>query len=248
MPASLIGVGVGPGDPELVTLRALRVLREADCVYAPVVNLAVEGRAESIVRQAAPEVSVRRVCFVMERDSQARSAAITAAAERLITDLDKNHQVAFITLGDPSIYSTFGDIVNQVRKARPQVPIEWVPGIMAFQELAGRTATVVVDGAESLRLVTGLEGMTKIEAALSDPTSAVVVYKAGHVLGPLAEHLGASERLDGAVVGELLGLDDESIGSLSAAAQAGSSYLATVLIPPSPRATPNTPSPDTRLS
>lgn len=232
MPASLIGVGVGPGDPELVTLRALRALREADRVFAPVIDPSVEGRAESVVRQVAPEVKVTRVSFVMRRDGKARSAAISAAANAIIDELDRGQRVAFITLGDPSIYSTLSDIVAGVRIARPQVPIEWVPGIMAFQELAARSATVVVDGNDPLHLVTGLDGMANIETALAEPTAAVVVYKAGKVLTPLAEHLMAAGRLEGAVLGELLGLEGERIGPLSNGTSQDSSYLATVIVPP----------------
>lgn len=232
MPASLIGVGVGPGDPELVTLRALRALREADRVFAPVSDPAIEGRAESIVRHVAPEVEVTRVPFVMERDTDARIAAIDAAAAEIIGELDADRRVAFITLGDPNIYSTVTDVVAAVRANRPQVPIEWVPGIMAFQELAARSGTVVVDGNDTLTLVTGLEGTSTIDAALAEAGGAVVVYKGGHLLPALAMRLEAIGRLEGAVVGELLGLEGERVGDLAARSHDGASYLATVIVPP----------------
>ncbi len=232
MPASLIGVGVGPGDPELVTLRALRALREADRVFAPVSDPAIEGRAESIVRHVAPEVAVTRVAFVMERDTDARIAAINAAAAGIIGELDADRRVAFITLGDPNIYSTVTDVVAAVRANRPQVPIEWVPGIMAFQELAARSGTVIVDGSDTLTLVTGLDGTATIDAALTDPTAAVVVYKGGRLLSTLAKRLEAVGRLEGAVVGELLGLEGERIGAVADRTHDGASYLATVIVPP----------------
>ncbi len=232
MPASLIGVGVGPGDPELVTLRALRAVREADSVFAPASDPAVEGRAESIVRRIAPEVGITRVTFVMERDTEARRRAIDAAAAAIIDQLDADRQVAFITLGDPNIYSTFSDIVGAVRATRPQVPIGCVPGIMAFQELAARSGTVVADGAETVTLLTGLDGTATIDAALGEASGTVVVYKGGHLLGALAERLEVVGRLDDAVVGELLGLDGERIGPLSDRLPDGASYLATVIVPP----------------
>ncbi|MGK2958812.1 MAG: precorrin-2 C(20)-methyltransferase [Acidimicrobiales bacterium] len=232
MSALLIGIGVGPGDPELVTLRALRALREADRVFAPVSDINVEGRAESIVRSVAPEVEVTRVAFVMERDTDARNAAINAAAATIINELDANKQVAFITLGDPNIYSTVTDVVAAVRDARPQVPIGLVPGIMAFQELAARSGTVVVDGNDTLTLVTGLDGTATIDTALSEPTSAVVVYKGGHLLPSLAKRLEAAGRLDGTVVGELLGLEGERISAIGDRSDGTASYLATVIVPP----------------
>ncbi len=232
MPTALIGIGVGPGDPELVTLRALRALKEADLVFAPVSDLNIEGRAESIVRHVAPEVEITRLAFVMERNTDARDGAIATAGAAIIKELDADKRVAFITLGDPNIYSTMTDIVTTVQTSRPQVPIELIPGIMAFQELAARSNTVVVDGNDTLTLITGLDGAATIDAALGETNSAVVIYKGGHLLPTLAKRLEAVGRLEGAVVGELLGLEGEYIGPISERADVGASYLATVIVPP----------------
>ena len=68
MAPALVGVGVGPGDPEHVTLEALRALHEADRVFVPSLALDVVGRAESIVREAAPDVQVDRLVITMRRD------------------------------------------------------------------------------------------------------------------------------------------------------------------------------------
>lgn len=232
MAAALIGVGVGPGDPELMTLRALRALREADRVFAPVSDAEEEGRAESIVRRAAPDVAVERLVFVMARDGAARQAAIDAAVATLVARLDDGERVAFITLGDPNVYSTVSSVVGSVRRLRPDVPVETVPGIMAFQDLAARSGTVVVDGAEELTLATALDGAAGLGTALADPGTAVVVYKGGRHLPELATQLTATGRLDGAVVGELLGLEGESVSRLADRAMSPGSYLATVIVPP----------------
>lgn len=232
MAAALIGVGVGPGDPELMTLQALRALREADRVFAPVSDAEEEGRAESIVRRAAPDVVVERVVFVMARDSAARDAAIVAAVDTLVTHLDRGEKVAFITLGDPNIYSTVSSVVGAVRRLRPDVPVRTVPGIMAFQDLAARSGTVVVDGAEELTLVTALDGAVGLDAALADPDAAVVVYKGGRHLPALSRRLEAAGRLEGAVVGELLGLEGERVSAVADRTGDDVSYLATVIVPP----------------
>jgi precorrin-2/cobalt-factor-2 C20-methyltransferase len=231
MAAALIGVGVGPGDPELLTLRALRVLRQADRVFAPVSDPEVEGRAESVVRRAAPEVEVERLAFVMARQGADRDAGI-AAAGRLVEHLDAGERVAFVTLGDPNLYSTVSSVVATVRALRPAVPVETVPGIMAFQDLAARAGTVVADGAEVLTVVTGLDGTAAFDDALADPTAGVVVYKGGHHLPELADRLRRAGRLDGAVVGELLGLDGERVCPVAERAGERASYLATVVVPP----------------
>ena len=168
----LVGVGMGPGDPGLLTTRAVAALRAADRVLAPTTSPAAVGRAEAIVREAVPEVSVERVVFVMETDGAARAAALGAAADRVVELLDVGQRVAFVTLGDPNVYSTFASVAALVRERRPSVPIESIPGIMAFQDLAARSGTVLVDGDERLVLVPAHrgDGAAAVAAAAADST------------------------------------------------------------------------------
>ncbi len=231
---ALVGVGVGPGDPGLVTRRAVEVLRDADRVVAPSTSAMAVGRAEAIVRDVAPDVAVERVPFVMEVASQARDAALSDAAAVLVAHLDAGERVAFVTLGDPSVYSTFSSLAGSVRRLRPAVPVEVVPGIMAFQDLAARTGTTVVDGTEHLVLVPAHAGAadTALEAAAADPSAAVVVYKGGARIGAVAATLAGHDRLDGAVMGELLGLPGGRVAPLAEVADRPASYLATLIVPP----------------
>jgi precorrin-2/cobalt-factor-2 C20-methyltransferase len=231
---ALVGVGVGPGDPGLVTRRAVEVLRDADRVVAPSTSAQAVGRAEAIVREVAPDVTVERVAFVMEVGTEARAAALEAAADALVAHLDAGERVAFVTLGDPNVYSTFSPLGDAVRRRRPAVPVEVVPGIMAFQDLAARTGTTVVDGTEHLVLVPAhaeAAGAT-LEAAAADPGAAVVVYKGGAQIGAVAATLAGHQRLEGAVMGELLGLPGGRVAPLAEAADRPASYLATMIVPP----------------
>src|SRR5207302_6459523 len=155
-----------------------------------------------------------------------------AAAQALLPWLDDGEQVAFVTLGDPNIYSTFSSLTAAVRCLRPAVDIGTVPGIMAFQALAAEAGAVLLDGTESLSLVTALDGPEALDAAIDDPTRAVVVYKGGRHVPEIAASLLRAGRLDGAVMGELLGLPGERIGPLAQLATGPATYLATVIVPP----------------
>ncbi|MDA8148500.1 MAG: precorrin-2 C(20)-methyltransferase [Actinomycetota bacterium] len=243
-PGTLVGVGVGPGDPELVTRLAIRRLEEADRVVAPTTAPDAVGRAEAIVRQVLPRVRIDRVHFDMTADDRpggraARSASHAAAARSLAPWLRAGETVAFVTLGDPNIYSTFPSLAAAAAELVGGLSVQTVPGIMAFQALAACSATVLLDGTESLALVTALDGTAHVAEALGDPDRAVVVYKGGRHLPEVTSLLADHGRLDGAVFGELLGLPGERIMPVAAAGVQPATYLATVIVPPSSRAPAN---------
>ena len=221
-------MGVGPGDPELMTVRAVRAVQEADRVLAPSSAVDAVGRAESIIRQACPGVRVERLAFDMGRADE----SVTAAASTIVAGLDAGQCLAFVTLGDPNVYSTFSAVAAVVRSRRPNATVETVPGVMAFQDLAARAGTVVLQGTERLAVLTALDGLDALDTALDDPSQAVVVYKGGRHLPEVAKRVAAAGRLDGAVVGELLGLPGQRVAAVSDAADAPAAYLATVIVPP----------------
>jgi len=231
VPRRFVGIGVGPGEADLVTVRAVAALRRADRVVAPATAIDAVGRAEAIVRQAVPGLRVERIPFAMAPGRAERDRSVEEAAEVLAAYLASGEEVAFVTLGDPLMYSTFTSVADAVVRRRSATIVDRVPGIMAFQALAARTGTTVTDERQRLVVRTALDG-EDIGADLSDPVVTVVLYKGGRRLPDLAKAAAAAGRLPGAVAGELLGMPGERIGALSdLAADGPASYLATVIVP-----------------
>jgi len=235
-PGHLVGIGVGPGAADLLTSRALDALRRASVVVAPTTDDTATGRAEAIVREAAPGVVVERLVFAMTPDQEQRWAALTTAAERVVELLDAGEEVAFITLGDPNLYSTFSSIAELVTERRAHTLIETVPGVMAFQELAARSGTVLADDQQSLMILPANEARMSAEespvtTALHDAACTVILYKGGRQVARLAERLEEGARLDKAVMGELLGLPGERIAPLHEVASQPATYLSAVIVP-----------------
>jgi precorrin-2/cobalt-factor-2 C20-methyltransferase len=236
VPGRLVGVGVGPGPADLLTTRALRALRRAGVVVAPCTDATATGRAEAIVREAAPDVVVERLPFAMERDPAARAAALTAAADRVVELLDAGGEVAFVTLGDPNLYSTFSSVADGVAHRRPGTPIVTVPGVMAFQELASRAGTVLADDQQSFLVLPANEEPVSaaggaLAAALTDSSCTVVIYKGGRQVAAVTDRLREAARLEGSVIGELLGMPGERVASLAEVAGRPASYLSAVIAP-----------------
>ncbi len=229
----LVGVGVGPGDPELVTVKGVRVLREADLVVVPVMDAQEQGRAEATVRAHVDHDRVQRLVFALDDrggPTAERLSAWEAAADAVAAHLrEHGGTVAFATIGDPNVYSTFTYLADAVCERVPSVEVETVPGITAMQDLAARSGTVLCEGTESLALLPLTAGVEAFEEALMHFDS-VVAYKGGRQMPAVLDVLRRHDRLEGAVYGAALGLPDQQVGA-AAAAPANAPYLSTVLVP-----------------
>ena len=238
MTPELVGIGVGPGDPDLLTVAAVREFTAAGRVFVPVLASDVAGRAEAVVRAHLTHDRLERLVFALNDDvtgSQRRRHQLwDAAATRVVHYLREHGGTAvFATLGDPSVYSTFGYLARTVRELLPGVRIRTIPGITAMQAAASAMGVTLVEGIESLTLVSLSRGLRTLDEALdaaSRRNSTVVAYKGGSRLVQVREWVESAGALDRAWCAEHLGTPDERITRLRETDTAA--YLSTIVVLP----------------
>jgi precorrin-2/cobalt-factor-2 C20-methyltransferase len=228
MSGRLVGIGVGPGDPELLTIKGLRALREADEVFVPVGDTGEVGRAEATVREYLDEGRIRRLLFALSDDAEARERNWTNAAREVGDALRENKTCAFATIGDPNVYSTFTYLARTVRETISEVEVETVPGITAMQDLASRSGRCCSKATSGWRCCLSRRGRGPLREALA-VFETVVCYKGGSRLGEVLDAAEEAGRLEGAVYGARLGIEGEEV--LPAAEMVGreGTYLSTVI-------------------
>jgi precorrin-2/cobalt-factor-2 C20-methyltransferase len=230
MSGVLIGVGVGPGDPELLTLKAVRALRAADRVFVPVTDTGETGRAEQVIAAHVDAHRVERLMFAMA-DAAARAGNWDRAGEAIASVVRAGRTAAFATIGDPNIYSTFTYVAQTVRALVGDVRVQTVPGITAMQDLAARSGTVLCEGTERLALFPFTAGEERLREALS-VFDTVVCYKGGRRLPDVLGAVRDAGRLGDAVYGARLGLDGEEVRpAADVGADETGPYMSTVIVP-----------------
>ena len=182
----LYGVGVGPGAPDLLTLRAVRVLGEVDVILAAASPRNDFSAALDTARpHLRADVRVLRLEFPMTRDRSVLREAWRVAAQT--------------TIGDPLVYSTFGYLMRTLGECAPHLAVEVIPGITSFQAAAARTRTVLCENGETLRIIPGINSRESLEESLQQSDTAVIL-KAYRNLPAIAEALGATNRLESCVL------------------------------------------------
>ena len=211
MPGKLYGVGVGPGDPELLTLRALRVLEEVDTLIAP--DSGRHGIALEIVRKATRrEHRVLRLSFPMTKEREVLEEAWRRATEQVYRALSRG-DAAFITLGDPMFYSTFSYVLEGIRERYPEVEVEVVPGVSSLSACAASLGVPLVSGGERLAVVPAAYGIEELES-LARSFDTVVLMKVSRRFDEIAEKIARAGLEHKATVAVRCGSRGFTSGSL----------------------------------
>jgi precorrin-2/cobalt-factor-2 C20-methyltransferase len=230
VPACISIVGVGPGDPELLTLRAVRVLQRCDLILHPGPRDRAGFAIEVVSSFLRPEQRVRGMALAMRRGRDDGSVGYDRVVGALVDEARSGRPAAFLTEGDPMLFGTGSYVSERLRELAPEFPVEVVPGVSALGAAAARVGWPLAQKEEILTVCPATYHAEEIGAIL-DRGGPVCWLKAADILPRLVDALRLRSRLDHAVLVERVGRPDERIfRDLTAAQGADLSYFSLVLV------------------
>ncbi len=229
MAGKLYGIGVGPGDPGLLTLRAKEILDGCGVIAYPVRKLGEGSTAFDIIKQVVDvsEKSVEEFLFDMNPDDAVRERCREEAMAKMCKLLDNGEDIAMVTLGDVGVYSTYMYINNEIESRGYETEV--VPGIPSFCHGAALAGEPLMIGNEGLAIVpVAKENSRLLRNALENFDNVVVMkaFKSMREIASMMDELGIPR--DGATVVSNVGLDGEYIGPMDVERSYG--YFTTVII------------------
>ncbi|QHI71522.1 precorrin-2 C(20)-methyltransferase [Aminipila terrae] len=225
--AKLYGLGVGPGDPELMTLKAVRLIEECDIIAVPKSGQSINV-AYTIAKGAIPDLDKK--CIVeldmpMTRDKEKLKASHDAAAEQVKKWIDEGKNVVFLTLGDPTIYSTYAYVHNRVRDAGYETEI--VPGIPSFCAVSARLNDSLTEAEEELHIIPASYDGTE-EALHMKGTK--VLMKSGKSIGKLKEYINSIDNPPSVKMVERCGMEGERVFTNIDEIDENASYFSVLIV------------------
>ena len=226
MRGKLYSVGIGPGDPELLTLKAVRLLKECDVVALPKGDGDIMT-AKNIVNQVVniDEKEQLIVYMPMTKDKEALAKAHQEGADAIIKLLDEGKNVVFITLGCPTVYATCIYVHKLVLKAGYEA--ELVAGVTSFCAVAARLNVSLCEKAEPLII---LPGSYKESSKFLDAPGNKVLMKSASQIAAVRDELKERRLLTHAAMVERCGLPGEQVYRDLNAIDEKSSYFSIILV------------------
>jgi precorrin-2/cobalt-factor-2 C20-methyltransferase len=224
----LYGVGVGPGDLELITLKAVRILKDADLIFTAVSrqsDRSVSGR----VVDSLDGITAERMelVFAMTKSWDDRMTLIKKNAQIILCKLEQGKNCAFTTIGDPLTYSTYGYLMKELQQLAPDIEIITIPGVNSWSALAAASNTILVEDKERLCIVPSYSPVAEKEALKHAET--VVFLKTYNSRNNILDNLDNIEN--NILYGSNLGLDEQFISNdIEQVRQRGKEYLSMLIV------------------
>ncbi|MBI5075191.1 MAG: precorrin-2 C(20)-methyltransferase [Nitrospirae bacterium] len=216
MPGKLTVIGVGPGDPELLTLKGLRILKAATCIFVPkgreegsslalsIISSLLDLSGKEVIEAYFPMRKTRGSAEQGDLDAQWQKTV-----ENVLVRLDSGIDVVFITIGDPTVYSTFYYLHERLLALNPDITVEIIPGVSSIMASAAR-AGVYLGIADERIAVLPANYLANLNDTLQK-FDTVVLMKVNKVFEQIRQKLSEMQLTDKAVYIVRAGMEDEKI-------------------------------------
>ncbi len=195
----LYGIGIGPGDPELITVKGANIISKCEHIFVPKARIQTESLALEISKSYIDKnAQVHELVFPMTSDQTELNSKWNASADSIIETLAQGKDACFLTLGDPLLYSTYIYLLRGLKAIKADIEIVTIPGIMALNAAASLTCFPLGEGKENVTIVPTADDLASVrEAFLSGGT--VVLMKIGKRLQAILGLLDEAGVIDDAV-------------------------------------------------
>lgn len=187
------GVGVGPGDPELLTLKAQKVLAEVDIICVPVSRREKDSLALAVVKVALDkDIELLELEFPMSKDKEVLETSWHKAGETVAERLLAGSSVAFITIGDPTLYSTYTYLLGYLKSRHADLETITIPGVTSITACSALIQEPLVEGDEKLAVIPAaynLEDLSRV-MEIFDTVVLMKVHRRLPELMPYLRRLG----------------------------------------------------------
>ena len=225
------GVGVGPGDPELITLKTYRLIQEADVIVSPTKKMGKPSIAYRIVESHIPEgktvIDMDFPMISLSAEREKLEAQWEANADDIEAMLSEGKDVVFLTLGDPMVFSTYSYVLRYLQQRG--LPTETLSGVPSFCNLAAQIGIPLTQGEESLGVVAMTQSEEEVRAIL-DVHKNVVIMKVSANNAFLAQELEKRGLEKAFVLVSNIGMDNQRITRDIEDLKGKVPYLSTMLI------------------
>ncbi len=194
--ATLYGIGVGPGDPEWITVQAVRILSQCRHVCVPKSDAAAESLALDIARRyLRSDAVIHEQAYPMTNDAEVLHRHWRQAALEIHAILSQGEDCCFLTLGDALLYSTYIYLIRELAAIDPSVRVVTVPGVTSFSAAAALANRPLGESKQLVTIVPASDDLDRFAAAL-DRGGTVVLMKVGKRLRRVLDVLEARGLLD----------------------------------------------------
>ena len=196
----VVCVGCGPGDPELLTVKAADMLRNADVIYTPTAREGKPSIALSIVqRYVNATAKIVDLIFPMVKDREQARLYWRKNAEQIAETAKMGKNVVYLTVGDPSLYSTWTYIQREITSRYPEINVKIIPGIPSVFAFAAQAKISLVEGDETLGIIPACYDLEKVKRT-ANSCDTVVFLKDGRYFGAVIDMLGSAGFSDDSMI------------------------------------------------